>query len=119
MKTNKLKILIFLILVILNSCCPEFTKNRNYYELGPAILQASSLFLTIETDQLPEKIDGIYYKSLLKDEYENLYLSLVPFYIEIEKIENDYLVKLYDGDKLVLTDLTATEGKLDNWEFDK
>lgn len=117
MKRYKIKLITFITAIVLTSCCP-YIQNVNYYELGPAVLQASSLFLTLDDSQLPDNIDGEFYKSLLKEEYKNLYTLLLPYQVEIQSRADDYVIKVYDKEKQILTDLVSTEGYLDKWEIE-
>ena len=122
MKKNAVIILMGVVLIGLSSCCPSFLctgKYEEYKNLAPAVTQASSLLIILEPEELPNKLDGEFYKSLLLDGYKPLYTLLYPYKVELESLDADYLVKVFDGDEHIITDSTSTEGRLDIYVFEK
>ena len=91
--------------------------SEKYQPLGVAVLTANGLLMVEYPENKPENINPNDYKNLLKEDYNILYERLLPFKVQIKKLDNNYIVKVYDRNLLVLTDWLCTEGRIDCWGY--
>lgn len=93
--------------------------SEEYQPLGTAVLTANGILMTEYSEDKPEYINQNDYKNLLKEDYDILYQRLLPFDVQIKKLENNYIVKVFDGNLLILTDWLCTENRIDCWSYDQ
>jgi len=93
--------------------------DEKYQPLGVAVLAANDQLLVKypHPQDRPEYIQGDEYKALLKENYKPMYDRLLPYLVKIKKIDDNYIVSVFDGQKLILTDWLCTEGRIDCWSY--
>jgi hypothetical protein len=100
------------------SCCSTLCKRDDQYQpIGTAVLQASSLLIVQYPEGIPDNYPGEDYKNLLKDNYKSMYENIQPYRATIQKKDNRFIVQVYDGNLLILTDWGCTEGRIDCWSY--
>ena len=105
---------IFLLSLFLYSCS---TIDEKYQPLGTAVLAANDLLVVKYPQERPEYIQENEYKELLKENYKPMYDKLLPYFVQIKRTNNNYIVRVYDGKILILTDWLCTERYLDCWSY--
>ena len=109
---------IFLLSLFLYSCSTiQVNVDGKYQPLGTAILAANDLLVVKYSQDRPEYIQGDEYKELLKENYKPMYDRLLPYLVQIKKTNNNYIVSVFDGQKLILTDWLCTEDHIDCWSY--
>jgi hypothetical protein len=91
--------------------------DEKYQPLGTAVLAANDLLLVKYSQDRFEYIEGNEYKDLLKENYKPMYDRLIPYLVQIKKIDNNFIVSVFDDQKLILTDWLCTEGRIDCWSY--
>ena len=114
-------ILSFLLISFLTISCSVIKSSisEEYQPLGTAVLTANGLLMVEYPENKPEYINQNDYKLLLKEDYKILYEKLLPYEVQVKKSENNYIVSVFDGNKLILTDWLCTEGRIDCWSFNQ
>jgi hypothetical protein len=108
----------FLVSLFIYSCSSvQLNVDEKYQPLGTAVLAANDLLLVKYSQDQPEYISGDEYKELLKESYKPMYDRLLPYLVEIKKTDNNYIVRVLDGHKLILTDWLCTEVRIDCWSY--
>jgi hypothetical protein len=117
----KTLILISIMLVLSTySCCgTKIIQDEKYQPLGTAVLAANDLLLVKYSHDRPEQISESEYKNLLKEDYQPMYERLLPFSVEIKKSDDNYIVRVYDEEILILTDWLCTESRIDCWSYNR
>jgi hypothetical protein len=111
---------LLLVALCLSSCtiiC--LNPDEKYQPLGTAVLTANGLLLVKYPQDRPESIQENEYKDLLKEDYKIIYNRLLPYLVQIkkDKLSNNFIVSVFDGQKLILTDWLCTEGRIDCWSY--
>ena len=111
---------LFLLALFIFSCS-SFRPNLDdrYQPLGTAVLAANDLLMVKYPQGPPENIHEDEYKGLLKEDYKPMYVRLLPYLVQIEKMDNYFIVSVFDGKKLILTDWSCTEGRIDCWCYNR
>jgi len=110
----------FLFLFFSVSCSViKSSLSEEYQPLGTAVLTANGILMSEYPEIKPEYINQNDYKNLLKEEYDILYQRLLPFEVQIKKSENNYIIKVYDGNLLILSDWLCTENRIDCWSYNQ
>ncbi len=93
--------------------------DEKYQPLGGAVLAANDQLLVKypHPQDRPEYIQEKEYKDLLKENYKPMYDRLLPYSVKIKKVDDNYVVSVFDGQKLILTDWLCTEGYIDCWSY--
>jgi len=118
MKTYRNIISLFLLSIFICSCCIiRINDDEKYQPLGVAVLAANDQLLAKYTQDRPEYIQGDEYKDLLKENYKPMYDRLLPYLVKIKKVDDNYVVSVFDGQRLILTDWLCTEGRIDCWSY--
>jgi hypothetical protein len=116
MKTGEL---FFLSVIVAACCCTKTDLNERYQPLGMAVLTANNLLMVQYPQGPPENYQGENYKNLLKENYRPMYERLQPYRVVIQKMADRFKVSVFDGNTLVLTDWSCTEGRIDCWSYEK
>ena len=93
--------------------------DARYQLIGPAVLSANNLLMVQYPQGPPENYSGEDYKNLLKSDYRPMYQKLQPYRVVIQKLGDKFKVHVFDGNTLVLTDWSCTEGRIDCWSYNK
>jgi hypothetical protein len=93
--------------------------NEKYQPLGTAVLTADNLLMVKYPQGPPENYSGDDFKNLLKSDYLSMYQRLQPYRVTIQKSGEKFKVSVFDGNTLVLTDWSCTEGRIDCWSYNK
>ena len=110
----------FLFLFFSVSCSViKSSLSEEYQPLGTAVLTANGILMTEYPVNKPEYINQNDYKNLLKEDYDILYQRLLPFEVQIKKSNNNYIVKVFDENLLILTDWLCTENRIDCWSYNQ
>jgi len=91
--------------------------DEKYQPLGTAVLTANDLLLVKYSQDRSKYIQENEYKDLLKENYKTMYDRLIPYLVQIDNIDNNFKVSVFDGQKLILTDWLCTEGRIDCWSY--
>lgn len=108
---------ILLALFMYSSCYIQPIIDEKYQPLGTAVLTANGLLMVVYPEDRPDHINQNEYKILLKEDYELMYERLLPYLVQIKKVDNNFIVSVFDGDLLILTDWLCTEGRIDCWNY--
>jgi hypothetical protein len=93
-------------------------KDDDVYEpLGTVVLVANGLLLAQYPHGIPAAYPDSSYKNLLRKGYKSMYARLKPYHLELQKNDSTFIVRLFDGKRLVLTDWSCTEEKIDCWNY--
>lgn len=104
----------------MSSCCyVKINQDEKYQPLGTAVLAANDLLLVKYSQGQSEYIQGDDYKELLKENYTPMYDRLLPYIVQIKRINNNFIVSVFDDQKLILTDWLCTEGRIDCWSYNE
>ncbi len=95
----------------------QLNLDEKYQPLGTAVLTANDLLLAKYPKERPQYVSQEEYKNLLKENYLPLYDRLYVYPVKIKTVNNNFVVSIYDGDKLILTDWLCTEGYIDCWSY--
>jgi hypothetical protein len=106
---------IFLITLCFSSCSNSQVMDEKYQPLGAAVLAANRLVSVKYPHGLTEEISKEKYLSFLSDEFKSKYDLLEPYYIQVNKMNDWFIVQVFDGNKLILTDYACTESRIDCW----
>lgn len=109
--------LFFLSLFICSCSIMLLNVDEKYQPLGTAVLAANDLLLVKYSQVRPEYIQENEYKNLLKESYKPMYDRLLHYLVKIEKTDINYIVRVFDGQTLILTDWLCTEGRIDCWSY--
>jgi hypothetical protein len=88
-----------------------------YQAVGPAVLQANRLLLVLQSHGQPGGYSEKEYKNLLYEDYKPMYDRLQPYRIQIQKIDSNFIVQVYDYDLLILTDCSRTGNRIECWNY--
>ena len=109
---------LFLLSIFICSCCIlPINDDEKYQPLGVAVLAANDQLLVKYPEDRSEYIQEKEYKYLLKENYKPMYDRLLPYTVKIKNIANNFVVSVFDGQKLILTDWLCTEGRIDCWSY--
>jgi hypothetical protein len=117
MKQNKILILSCLFVISALLCSLSCNRDEQYQPVGTAVLQASSLLIVKYPQGIPDNYAGEDYKNLLKENYKTLYERIKPYNAVVKKKDNRFIIQVYDGNLLILTDWGCTEGRIDCWNY--
>lgn len=121
MKTHKSLFIVLLGAVLIVACsqCQIDTDTskdvKSYHKIGPAVTTANGLLMVGYPNGLNRPISGEEYKTLLEKEHSTLYERIEPYTVMVEPVRQLFVVKVYDGDKLILIDASCTEDRIDCW----
>jgi hypothetical protein len=118
MKTHKNLLKMFLLSLLLcgYECQPE-NLDLKYQPLGTVVLTANNLLMVQYHQGLPDNYSGEDYKNILKEKNQLMYQRLQPYRVTVQKLADKFKVSVFDGNTLVLTDWSCTEGKIDCWSY--
>jgi hypothetical protein len=117
MKTSINITFLLVSLLIGACCCSKVNHDEEYQPLGTLVLTANGL-LTVQYPQgIPDNYNGEDYKKLLQEDYKRMYERLLPYKVQIKKIEKNFCVQIYDGKCLILTDWSCTASRIDCWSY--
>lgn len=93
--------------------------DEKYQPLGRAVLTANGLLLVEYSKGRSKYIQGNEYKDLLNGNYTPMYDRLLPYLVKIDnnKYDDNFIVSVFDNQKLILTDWSCTEGRIDCWSY--
>lgn len=117
MKRKNIFILICLPIFVMLCGSDSCNKDDQYQPIGTAVIQASSLLMVQYHQGLPDNYTGEDYKNLLKENYKPMFENIRPYRATIQKKDNRFIVQVYDGNLLILTDWGCTEGRIDCWSY--
>lgn len=118
MKMHLNIIRLFLLSLIICSCSSiQLNLDKKYQPLGTAVLAANDRLLVKYSQDRHEYIEENEYKDLLKENYKPMYDRLLPYLVQIKKTDNNFIVRVLDGQTLILTDWLCTEGRIDCWSY--
>jgi hypothetical protein len=110
---------LFISFFIISCSAIKPSLSEVYQPLGTAVLTANGLLMVEYPEIKPEYINQNDYKNLLKEDYDILYQRLLPFEVQIKKSENNYIIKVFECNLLILTDWLCTENKIDCWSYNQ
>lgn len=119
MKRSIIICVLFISFFIISCSVIKPSLSEEYQPLGTAVLTANGILMTEYPENKPEYINQSDYKNLLKEDYDILYQRLLPFDVQIKKSNNNYIVKVFDGNLLILTDWLCTENRIDCWSYNE
>lgn len=111
---------LFLLSLFIYSCSSiQLNVDEKYQPIGTAVLAANDLLLVKYSQDRSEYIQEDEYKNLLKENYKLMYDRLLPYLVQIrfKKTDNNFIVRVLDGQTLILTDWLCTEGHIDCWSY--
>lgn len=118
MKTYLNIISIFLLSTFIYSCSfMLLSADEKYQPLGGAVIQANRLLLVNYSSIQLKNIQGDEYKNLLKEDYKLMYDRLLPYSVQLNFVDNNWTVRVSDGQKIILTDWLCTKGYIDCWSY--
>lgn len=118
MKRYQNIIIFFFLSLFIHSCCMvQVNLDEKYQPLGTAVLAANNLLLVKYSQNRPEYIQENEYKDLLKENYKPMYDRLLPYLVKLKMTDNNFIVSVFDGENLILTDWLCTEGRIDCWSY--
>jgi len=109
--------LLFACAALFAACSHCTIESASYQRTGPAVLTANGILLTQQPHGLQRSISGEEYKDLLKDDHPSMYSELEPYRIAVSPDPEGFIVKVYDGDKLIMLDAACTEDRIDCWVY--
>lgn len=111
--------LLYVTIVLFIASCSIFQANldEKYQPLASPVLTANGLLMVEYPNGIPDTVSSDNYKSLLKENYKNLYETILPYKVIINKHSKGFIVKVYQNNLLILTDWSCTENKIDCWTY--
>jgi hypothetical protein len=93
--------------------------DDKYQPVGTAVMTANGLLLVKYPYGIPESYPENDYKNLLREDYKPMYEHLQPYRVKIQKVDGNFIARVYDGNLIILTDWSCTEGRIDCWSYNK
>jgi len=111
--------LFYIIIIFSITSCYIFQGNldEKYQPLASPVLTANGLLMVEYPYGIPDTVSSDNYKSLLKEDYKNLYETILPYIVKIKRLNKGFIVKVYQNNFLVLTDWSCTENRIDCWNY--
>lgn len=110
---------VFFVFILFITSCSSLQTNLDskYQPLGMVVMTANGLLMAKYPQTIPENVSQEEYKTLLKNGYLPLYEKLLPFGVDIKKGNKSFIVSVFDGTALILTDWSCTETRIDCWNY--